>query len=185
VTLRLVALPDTDGELAHDLGRLEELLLLLQPYDRGDEPAPPGLGPAAVEALQRIRGTVLAAVRGPAPEVIASDHRFEPLAVHFAELEDRDLAVVGEAIAALDRSLAAGDQERTAGALRQETGEKEEPADLVAAFTRAHGVLDLRPDDDTRLLAHVVATHPRRLVLTLHQEHAYQRLTERVLAAFR
>ena len=184
MTLRLVALPDTDGELAHDLSRLEELLLLLQPYDPGDEPAPPGLGPVAVEALHRIRETVVSAVRVPAPEVIAADRRFEPLAVRFAELDDGDLAAVGDAIAALDRSLAADGQERTTGALRQETAAEEEPADLVAAFARAHGVLDLRPDDDTRLLAHVVATHPRRLVLTRHQEHAYQRLTERVLAAF-
>jgi len=36
---RLVAVPDTDGELAHDLGRLEEVLLQLQAYEPDDEPA--------------------------------------------------------------------------------------------------------------------------------------------------
>jgi hypothetical protein len=185
LTLRLVALPDTDGELTHDLGRLEALLLLLQAYDPADEPAPPGLGPAAVAALQRVRGNVLAALRGPGPEIIVADRRFEPLAVHFAQLDDGDLGLVGDAIAALDRSLGHGGHDLAAGALREATAPEEEPADLVAAFTRAHDVLDLRPDDDTRLVAHVVATHPRRLVLTVHQEDAYQRLTERVLTTFR
>jgi hypothetical protein len=39
---RLIATPDPDGELSEDLGRLEEVLLQLQPYEPVDNPAPLG-----------------------------------------------------------------------------------------------------------------------------------------------
>lgn len=51
---RLFALPDTDGEVGHHLGQLEEVLLQIQPYGEEDEPAPVGLGPDALESLRRI-----------------------------------------------------------------------------------------------------------------------------------
>lgn len=70
MTTHLAALPDTDGEVAHHLGRLEEVLLQLQP---SDDPAPPGLGPDSLEALRRILRAVLAAeVKEPPPATPSS-----------------------------------------------------------------------------------------------------------------
>jgi len=185
MTHRLVAIPNTNGELARDLGRLKELLLVLQPYEADDQPAPPGLALVALEALQRIRSTVLAAVRRPAPELMGSDGTMELMPVHFAELDDADLAVVGEAVAALRVALPSGARQSVVAALRQGIDLREQPADLVAKFANAHGLLDLRADDDTRMLADLVDGHTGNLVLTVAEEQAYNRLTDRLLAMFR
>jgi hypothetical protein len=187
MTLRLVAVPNTDGELAHDLSRLKDLLVLLQPYEADDRPAPPSLALVALEALQRIRGTVVAAVGRPAPELIGSDGGLELMPVHFAQLDDADLAVVGEAIAALHEALLPGGHLMIVDAIRQGVagaGVGERPCDLVASFDQAYGLLDVAPDDDTRLLATLVEDHTGRLVLTADQEQAYWRVTGRVLAMF-
>ena len=182
--LRLVAVPDTDGELAHDLSRLEEVLLHLQPYEADDETAPLGLGAVALDALQRILGTVLAAKRGPTPELIASGGTFELIPVHFVELDDDGLAAVGEAIAALGLALLPAGDEMAAEVLREFVDEREQPSDLVARFARAHGLLDLAPDEDTRLLAAVIDGKVGWVFLTIEEERAYKRLTERMLAMF-
>ena len=61
---------------------------------------------------------------------------------------------------------------------------REKSTELVAGFARAHGLLDLAPDDDTRQLAELVEGRTGRLVLTVDQEAAYRRLTDRALAMF-
>jgi hypothetical protein len=183
----LVAIPNTDGELAHDLRRLKDLLVLLQPYEADDQPAPPALALAALEALQRIRATVVAAIGGPSPEIIGSDGDTELLAVHFAQLDDADLGVLGEAVAALRRALLPGGHHSTLAALREgaervDSGER--PDDLVARFDQAYELLVAGPDEDTRMLARLVDGHTGRLVLTPDEEQAYWRVTGRGLARF-
>jgi len=233
---RLVAVPDSDGELTHDLGRLEEVLLQLQPYEPDDDPAPLGLGADALAALQRILGAILAAERNPTAKLLASGGTFELIPLRFVDLDDGDLGAVGEAVAALGLALLPGGDEFAEDVLREfvDDRRKEQPGDLVASFARAHGVIDLAPDDDTRLLAAKVAAGcPRcngrgwsplakpldqrlaesevtgiplselspswmkapcpdcegsgkvaRVVLTVEEERAYKRLTDRVLAMF-
>jgi len=181
---RLVAVPDTDEELTHHLGRLEEVLLQLQPYEPDEEPAPLGLGADALAALQRMLGIVLAVERAATPELVASGGTFELIPLRFIELEDGDLAAVGEAIAALGLALLPGGDEMAADVLREFAERNEEPSALVAAFARAHGLLDLAADDDTRRLAERMAGQTGRLLLTVEEEQAYKRLTERALAMF-
>jgi hypothetical protein len=182
VGVRLVAVPETDGELAHHLGRLEEVLLILQPYEPGDEPPPLGLGQIALEALQRISGTVAAAERGPTVELMASGGTFELIPLRFVELDEADLAAVGEAVAALGLALMRSTE--TADVLAEFADRREHPSDLVSGFARAHGLLDLDPDEDTRRLAAIVGGTTGRTVLDVDEERAYKRLTDRALAMF-
>jgi hypothetical protein len=181
---RLVAVPDSDGELAHHLGRLEEVLIHLQPYDDEDDPAPAGLGPDALEALRRVLGAVLAAERTPAVQLLGAAGTFELVPLRVLDLDSGDLATVGQAIAALGHALLVKD-ELVSEVLREfSAGPHEAPSDQVASFARAHGILDLAPDDDTRTFAAIVAAGTRPVVLTSHQEAAYERLTGRALAMF-
>jgi hypothetical protein len=183
LTGRLVAVPDTDGELAHHLGRLEEVLLQHQPYNDEDDPAPAGLGPDALEALRRILGAVLAAERTPAVQLLGAAGTFELIPLRVLDLDSGDLATDGQAIAALGQALLV--DELVSEVLREfSAGPHDAPTDLVASFARAHGILDLAPDDDTRTLAAIVAAGTSPVVLTSDQEGAYQRLTGRALAMF-
>jgi hypothetical protein len=85
---RLVAVPDTDGELLHGLDLLEELLLALIAYGPEGEPGVYGLGADALEALRMILWVVHAAEDGRALVLIASDGRFELVPVRFVHLRD-------------------------------------------------------------------------------------------------
>jgi hypothetical protein len=181
---RLAAVPDTDEELLYILGRLEEVLLALVPVEPDDEPAPIGLGADALEAVQNIRSAVAAAERGPTVQLIASGGNFELIPVRFVELDDGELAAVGEAVAALGLALLPGGAEMAADVLAGFADDAAKPADLVADFARAHGLVDLAADDDTRALADRLPRENTRVVLTPSEEAAYQRLTERALAMF-
>ncbi|MGH9008737.1 MAG: hypothetical protein ACRDYF_02705, partial [Acidimicrobiia bacterium] len=177
-----VVLPDTDGEVAHHLGQLEEVVLQLQPYDEEDEPAPAGLGPDALEALQRILSAVLAAERTPAVPLLGAGS-FELVPLRILDLDPADLAAVGRAIAALGHALLVKDELVTDVVENFSAGPHQTPNDLVAGFARAHGVLDLGPDDDTRTLAALLAVSGAGpVVLTGEQEAAYERFTGRALA---
>jgi hypothetical protein len=184
MTKRLSALPDTEGEVAHHLGRLEEVLIHLQPYDADNEPAPADLGTDALDALGSILGAVLAAERTPAVQLLGSAGTFELIPLRFVTLDDADLATVGQAIAALGRALLPAGDELAAAALREFTAQSEAAADLVASFAQAHGLLDLAPDDDTRTLASLIVSRSDPVILTSDQEAAYERLTGRALAMF-
>lgn len=187
---RLVAVPDTDEELTHILGRLEEVLLHLVPVEPGDDPAPAGLGSAALKAVQDLRGAVLAADRGPTAQLYASNGSFELVPVRFVELDEADLAVTGEAVAALGLALLPTGDEFTHDVLKEFAGHdrgfvvQDRPEDLVASFARAHGLVDLAPDADTWTLAGRLAGETGRVVLTVDEEAAYKRLTDRALAMF-
>lgn len=75
--------------------------------------------------------------------------------------------------------------ELAANTLREFAGPGETATDLAASFARAHGVLDLVPDDDTRTIAALLAgAGSGSVVLTSEQEGAYKRFTGRALAMF-
>ncbi len=178
----LAAVPDTDGELAHHLVRLEEVLLQLQAYEPDDEPAPIGMGGDALAGVQRIVGEVLRAERAPTPMLVTSGGTFKLVPLRFVDLDDADLAAVGQAIAALGLALLPAGDERAAEVLREFADG--DPIDLVGTVARAHGAIDLAADDDTRLLAARISGEMGRIVLSVEEEEAYKRLTERVLAVF-
>ncbi|HVA41929.1 MAG TPA: hypothetical protein VNF50_00435 [Acidimicrobiales bacterium] len=192
---RLVAVPDTEGELGTLLEDLEEVLLALLPGDgrlEDDDPLPAPLGDGtALEALRRIESEVLPAERVPAVSPLAPDGHFELVPLRFVRLDPADLATLAEALAALGlatlpgRNELVGDvlDERAAG--RRRLGEQgRSVGELVADFARAHGLLDLVPDADTELLADRLDNRAGRVVLTGDEHEAYRRLTERALAMF-
>ena len=147
---RLVAVPDTDGELAHALAVLEEVLLQLQPYEADEPPAPLGLGAEVLDALERIQGTISAAERSAGPVLMAAGGTFELVGVRFVHLDDTDLATVGEAIAALGLGLVRDGDEVIADVLGEFVEGPGTPGALVASFAQAHGLIDLAADQDTR-----------------------------------
>jgi hypothetical protein len=174
-----------DGELTYLLGRLEEVLLHLVPVEPDDEPAPAGLDAAALEAIQDIRGAVLAVERGPAAQLYAFGGTFGLVPLRFVEVEEVDLAAVGEAVAALGLTQLHAGNEWACEVLACLTG-RSGPAELVAIFARAHGLVDADADADadTLTLARRLAGETGRVVLTVDEEAAYKRLTDRALAMF-
>jgi len=93
---RLVAIPDTDGELSLWLDRLEELLLTLSPLpgdpDDWEPPAPPLGDSTALAALQRLSTAVHDVERTDPPALIAPDGRFELVPLRFVVVDASDIA---------------------------------------------------------------------------------------------
>lgn len=188
----LVAVPDTDNELGALLIQLEELLLCLPvPGDDPDDwegwtlpEAPLGNG-EALAALRRIVTTLRAAERGPAAQPVAPDGEFELVALRFVTLERSDLALLGRAVTQLGQATLPGGNELVAEVLAEHADvHRRAASELVAGAARAHGLLDLEPDDDTALLAARLPATAGRVVLTGPEQKAYDRLTGRVLAMF-
>jgi hypothetical protein len=183
--LALVAIPDTDGELLHLLRGLEDVLLALVPFEPDDQPAPIGLGPDALEAVQRIWSAVSGAERGDTPELIASDGRFELVPLRFVKVEEAHLAAVSQAVTVLRLELLPAGDEYTADVLREFSDDTPDgPGALVAGIARAQALIDLDADNDSWLLHERIADQTGRVVLSPIEEAAYKRLTDRVLEAF-
>jgi hypothetical protein len=165
---RWATVPDTDGELTHTLAVLEEILLHLQPVD----------------ALQRICMRLHAAEGSGGPELYAPNGTFNYPALFFFGLLNEDLAAVGRAIAQLGASLLPAGDEFVREVINEfnELAPKTKAQDLIVQFTQAHGILDLAPDDDTRLLSDTLVKETGRVVLTPEQDGAYTRFTDRALA---
>ncbi|HZT66127.1 MAG TPA: hypothetical protein VFA11_10100 [Acidimicrobiales bacterium] len=192
---RLVAVPDTEGELVYLLEGLEEVLLSLLPAEGDSDdwqpPGPPLGDGSALGALQRVGSEVRAAEREPVVQPLAPDGRFELVPLHFVRLDPADLATVGEALAELGRATLPGGDELVAEVLTERAaggrhpGDRGQPvAQLVASYARAHGLLDLAPDEDTELLAGCLENRQGQVVLTGAEHDAYRRLTERALGMF-
>ena len=177
---RWVVAPDTQGELTQTLATLEEVLLLLQPVDES-EAALPNTGPAELHALQNICMRLLAAERSGAPQLFAPDGKFEYVPLFFFQLLDEDLAAVGRAVAQLGSALLPGGDIEMHEALRGFSRGGQTCEDLVVSFAQAHGVLDLRPDEDSRFLVESLAAERGRVVLSHEQDEAYRRYAERFL----
>lgn len=181
---RLVAIPDTDGELVAHLGRLEEVLLHLQPHGPGDDPAPPCLGSGAVRAVQQISEAVQDAERNPGTTLFAPDSTFELVPVRFVLLAGEDLNVVAAAIAALGQALLPGGTELVGDIIAAFVVGRQTPCQLVADFARTHGLLDLAADEDTHRVAAIAERNRHHVVLDNDDMVSYTALTERALAMF-
>jgi hypothetical protein len=182
---RLVVIPDTDGDLGHSLGVLEEVLLQLQPNDDDDDDdlATPGLGLDELHALQRVAMRVFAAERAETADLYRAGAKpFQYLPLRFVTLLVEDLALVGRAITVLGLALHDPAYELAREAMASFCGQRQGAGDLVVEFAQAHGVLDLAPDDDMILLASTLANVTGPVVLSAEQDLAYVRYTDRVLA---
>jgi hypothetical protein len=184
VTRRLVALPDTDGEAALLLGRLEEVLLALAPVDDDDETPPGDLGQLAVEAVRNVGAAVRAAERGRHAPTFAADGTFELVPLIFADLDDRDVDRLGAAVAALSAALSPVGDERSREILSSFAGDPAQTTRLVAGFDRVLRLVNAAADADTWLLAARLVHAPGPVVLSGAEEAAYRRLTERALSVF-
>jgi len=178
---RWVVVPDTDGELTQTLAMLEDVLLLLQPVDES-EVALPKVGPDELHALQNICLRLLAAERFGAPQLYTPDGKFEYVPPFFFQLLEEDLAAVGRAVAQLGSALLPGGDSEMHEALRGFLQGRQTCQDLVVRFAQGHGVLDLEPDRDSRLLVEALAAERGRVVLNREQDEAYRRYAERFLA---
>lgn len=178
-----MVVPDTGGELAFVLGRLEEVLLALQPFEAEDAPAPPDLGREALVAVEDLVMAVLEAERLPAVELVAPDGEFRLVPLRLVRLGEQQV-VVATALAAVGRALLPGGDAWVAEVLSDMRRDGEDVAELVASAARGHGLLDLAEDDDTRLLAGLLAGREGSLVLDVTAYGAYRRVTERALAMF-
>ena len=181
---RLVVVPDTGGELAFVLGRLEEVLLALQPFEAEDAPAPADLGREALVAVEGLVMAVLEAERLPAVELVAPDGEFRLVPLRLVQLGEQQLVVAATALAAVGRALLPGGDAWVAEVLSDMRRDGEDVSELVASAARGHGLLDLAEDDDTRLLAGLLAGREGLLVLDVTAYGAYRRVTERALAVF-
>lgn len=182
---RLVAVPDTDGELYALLSNLEEILIALLP---GEDEEPWGLraldGPAR-DAAGELVVAVARAERAEAAMPLAPDGLFELVPLRFVTIDETALADVGEALVTIGRALLPGGDLDIAEIVRSYAEHLDaKPHELLADVARAHGLLDLAPDADTELLAGRLSAGGGRVVLTAAEMLAYQRLTERVLGMF-
>jgi len=178
---RWVVVPDTGGELTQTLATLEEVLLQLQPVD-DSEVVLPNTGPDELHALQAICMRLFAAEGSGAPQLYAPDGKFEYVPLLFFQLVEDDLAAVGRAVAQLGSALLPGGDIEMREALRGFSRRGRTCEDLVMSFAQAHGVLDLEPDRDSRLLVEALAAERVQVVLSREQDEAYRRYAGRFLA---
>ncbi|MDP9074807.1 MAG: hypothetical protein M3N98_11660 [Actinomycetota bacterium] len=187
MSTRLIAIPDTDGELVHLLGGLEEVLLHLVPGEdehHDDTDLPAGLGIAALAAVQAVSATVAAAERHPAAELYASDSRLELIALRFVELDEAELAALSAAVAGLAMAVAAGHDFVAEVLSSFADAAAAMPCDLVAGFYRAHRLLDVTADLDTAVLADRLAGATGPVVLKPAEQAAYNTITDRAVVVF-
>jgi len=179
-------LVDSAGELAADLGRLQQVLLCLQADEAYVEAAPLGLGAPAVAAVRRLWGAIVAAEKGSPTQLFDSRGEFELIPVRFVLLDEGDVEVVGVAVTGLAVALLPGGDEVVAAVMREfvDSHRGEQPLDVVANLVRALCVIALPSDNDTWLLASRLTGIGGRVVLDAREDGAYQRLTGRVTAIF-
>lgn len=183
---RLVAVPDTDGDVRAALNRLDELLGAVIGDGRDEPSLSPmvdgQLTPAARQALWRLSDAVAEAERGPVAQPVAPDGRYELVPLAWAEAERADLVAVGLAVEAVGRAWGASADEDVADvvvALAEGYGMK--PEDLVAEAARLHGLLSLPWDADAALLTSILPVGAGRVVLDEASHAAYQRLVNHIL----
>lgn len=183
---RLVAVPDPEGELLAVLGVLEEILLSLVPHPNDpkewDPPDSPLGDGTALAAIQNVAAAVANAERSPAPQLITPDGGFELVTLRFVEVDGADIAVIAQALAALDRATLPAGDEFVGDSLRGYG--RTDPSNFVTSAFRVHALLDLTPNNDTRTLADRLGAAAGRVVLEPSEYAAYERLTERVLRTF-
>ena len=179
---RLVAIPDTEGEVMAALGRLDELLGAVAAW----EEEPGGAGHLAArpswEAVRRLVSAVVSAEGKPPAQPVAADGRYELVPLAWAIVERADLVQLGLATQALGRRWALGHDDAVVEALVEAAGnDGAKPEDRIAEAARLHGLLSLPWDNDVSLLARVLPAGAGRVVLDEATGAAYQRVVDRIL----
>ena len=188
-TQLVLVVPYTEGEVGHALGRLEELLLALGDVD-DEEPLPaPFANREAADALGRLASFVAGLERDhPPTQPLAPDGRYELVPLLFVPLGRLDRARI---VAAATQLVDAGAAKR--GPLHELVaefaGDGNEAATLLDIARRLMALLEMPWDTDTDLLnarlGRLGVNGPtERIVLTAGELEAYQRVTQRILAAW-
>ena len=185
---RLVAIPDTDGEVQAALGRLEDLLGLIGQWEQEEPERQTGPGlrlatEAAREAVGRISVGVRRAEAGEPAQPIAPDGRYELVPVAWARLSRADLVTLGLAVQALGRAWGLGADELVHDALVEAaaTERDRKPEDLVAEAARLHGLVSLPWDDVVNRVATALPAGVGRVVLDGGTHVLYKMLVDRIL----
>ena len=184
---RLVAIPDTEGEVQAALGRLDQLLGLVaawqeEDHDRGEVGLDQlALGPSR-EAVWRLASAVRRSGGEATGSTSAPDGRYELVPLGWAVVERADLVQLGLAAQALGRAWALRHDELVADALAEMAeAEAGRPEDLVAEAARLQGLMALGWDDDVSHLAHALPVNGGRVVLSEAAHRAYERVVDRIL----
>ena len=183
---RLVAVPDTEGDVQAALARLEQLVGAVAAGE-GDQAGRQGRGQLAVEpareALERLSAAVRAAEAIPPAQPIAPAGLAELVPLAWAAVERADLIALGLAVQAVGRAWGLGDDEMVADAVVTVAGaHRMEPADLVAEAARLQGLLSLPWDGEVARLARLLPTGVGRVVLDEVTHRSYGLVADRILA---
>ena len=192
----LVALP-ADGGLARALADVEEVLLAVElAVLRDDEPLPEPLAEReAADAVGRLASFVASVARAvdedrPLVQPIAPDGRFELVPLCIASLGRDDRARIVGAVQQLVATRARGSHPAVDEALSDYTKSPQAAEQLVASAQRVAALLELTWNDDVDALNARLGTavpiqgETQRVVLTAAEYGSYQRVTERILAAW-
>jgi hypothetical protein len=185
--IRVVAVPDTDGEVREALARLEELLWGITARAEDEPVRSSQLGQSSAEhtrrAVERLSRAVAVAEAQPPAQPIGPDGRYELVPLAWALIERADLVQFGLGTQALGRASALGGDELVADAVADVAATyRLTPADLVAEAARLHGLLSLPWDDAVAHLASVLQPGAGRVVLDEASHGAYQGVIDRVLS---
>lgn len=184
--LRLVAVPDTDGDVAAALVRLEELLLgvVARETDEPEHPSGPGQlasGPT-LAAVQRLGAAVAEAERGAVAQPVAPDGRYELVPMAWATVQRADLVQLGLGVEAIGRAWGIGGDEMVAEAVVEAAdASRMKPVELVAEAARLHGLLSLPWDEEVHRLATALPAGAGRVVLDAGAHASYQAIVDRIL----
>jgi len=182
-----VTLPYTDGDVAHVLGQLEEMLLALDEWD-DDPPLPASLANReVVDAVGRLASFVASVEREPpAVQPVAPDGRFELVPLVFVTLGRKDQARI---VAAVDHLAEPGHP-----AVAELIGDRSTSVELTQRFQRLRrlaALIKLPWDDDVDVLqarlhrgASSVGRPTERVVLTADEQAAYEQVTDRIVATW-
>ncbi len=186
---RTVAVPDTDGELTMWLDRLEELLISVTPLpgdpDDWEFPGPPFGDGAALDALGRLAAAVRTAEGRTAPVLVAPDARVELVPIRFLSVRPDDLAVVAQAVRALDHAATGHGDDLVASALADHAARHRlTGAELVDGFSRSQLLLAVPPSPDVSRPAALLTRSEDRVRLGEADAAAYERVTDQHLVAF-
>lgn len=192
-------MPDLGDELLVELARVEELLLTLAVLEENDPGGSvvlsgPLTGRLGLDALNRLQQEI-----GPTqshshpcgralPLLFGADGHRECRPLRRVELAIEDLAVLSATAMCLGHALAVspGGELAEAIAAGAEAGgggplPPVRPAlDVVAAFARVIGLLDLACTEDTELLGTRLRDARGDVVLTAGEEDAYDRVADRM-----
>jgi hypothetical protein len=137
---------------------------------------------AAVRIAWAVAPTQSTARMRTLPRLFGSDGRTAYVPLRFVDVDPVDLEVLGDAAAALGRSLLPGSGSGDVAALLDQhaRGHDTTAGALVVQLARLHGLLDLAWTEDVELLhARLTVESAVDVVLTRPEEAAYWRTAER------